>query len=190
MIEESKLAKSIRKGEEKRVGFKVYVYAFQITNQLSLKARKWYNDSCTTMRGATQTRSFHSTLFQSTPKAGSNVISGTVGESKVVTSELVSIIRETNDAELLEKLLNVNDQSLDLLKKVPGSGKPILTLQSLDIAFKNASPKDGKLDGTPPPHIEATVVKILRKLVVWKVLKTPKIGKRRNLNRKKSEDPY
>ena len=32
MIEESKLAKSIRKGEEKRVGFKVYVYAFQITN--------------------------------------------------------------------------------------------------------------------------------------------------------------
>ena len=101
------------------------------------------------MRGATQTRSFHSTLFQSTPNAGSNVISGTVGESKVVTSELVYIIRETNDAELLEELLNVNDQLLDLLKKVPGSGRPILALQSLDIAFKNTSPKDGKLDGTP-----------------------------------------
>ena len=85
---------------------------------------------------------------QSTPKAGSNVISGTVGESKVVTSELASIIQETNDAELLEELLNVNDQLLDLLKKVPGSGRPILALQSLDIAFKNTSPKDGKLDGT------------------------------------------
>ena len=86
---------------------------------------------------------------QSTPKAGSNVISSTVGESKVLTSELASIIQETNDAERLEELLNVNDQLLNLLKKVPGSGKPVLTLQSLDVAFKNTSPKDGKLDGTP-----------------------------------------
>ena len=66
-----------------------------------------------------------------------------------MTSELASIIQETNDAERLEELLNVNDQLLNLLKKVPGSGKPILTLQSLDIAFKNTSSSDGKLDGTP-----------------------------------------
>lgn len=84
---------------------------------------------------------------QSTPKA---VVSRTVGESRVVTSELASIIQETNNAERLEELLNVNDQLLNLLKKVPGPGKPILTLQSLDIAFKNtSSSSDGKLDGTP-----------------------------------------
>jgi protein phosphatase 1 regulatory subunit 37 len=87
---------------------------------------------------------------QSTPKAGSNIISSTVGESRVLTSELASIIQETNDAECLEELLNVNDQLLNLLKKVPGSAKPILTLQSLDVAFKNtSSSSDGKLDGTP-----------------------------------------
>lgn len=86
---------------------------------------------------------------QATPKAGTNVISRTVGESRVVTSELASIIQETDDAERLEELLNVNDQLLNLLKKVPGPGKPILTLQSLDIAFKNTSSRDGKLDGTP-----------------------------------------
>jgi protein phosphatase 1 regulatory subunit 37 len=86
---------------------------------------------------------------QSTPKAGSNTVSRTVGESRILTSELASIIQETNDAERLEELLNVNDQLLNLLKKVPGSGKPILTLQKLDVAFKNTSASDGKLDGTP-----------------------------------------
>jgi protein phosphatase 1 regulatory subunit 37 len=88
---------------------------------------------------------------QSTPKAGSNAISSTVGESRVVTSELASIIQETNDTERLEELLNVNDQLLNLLKKVPGLGKPILTLQGLDVAFKKfpTSVGDGKLDGTP-----------------------------------------
>ena len=87
----------------------------------------------------------------STPKAGSNAISSTVGESRVVTSELASIIQETSDAERLEELLNVNDQLLNLLKKVPGSAKPILTLQGLDVAFKNirTSSNDGKLDATP-----------------------------------------
>ena len=87
---------------------------------------------------------------QSTPKSGSNIISSTVGESRALTSELASIIQETNDAERLEELLNVNDQLLNLLKKVPGSGKPIMTLPSLDVAFKNTSSNsDGKLDGTP-----------------------------------------
>jgi protein phosphatase 1 regulatory subunit 37 len=66
-----------------------------------------------------------------------------------LTSELASIIQETNDAERLEELLNVNDQLLNLSKKVPGSGKPILTLQSVDVALKNTSDSDGKLDGTP-----------------------------------------
>ena len=40
MIEESELARSIRKGEEKRVCFNVYVHSFQITYPLSLIARK------------------------------------------------------------------------------------------------------------------------------------------------------
>ena len=69
------------------------------------------------MCGTTQTRSFHSILSPSTPKAGSNIISSTVGENRGLTSELASIIQETNDAERLEELLNVN-----LLKEVPGRG--------------------------------------------------------------------
>ena len=71
-----------------------------------------------------------------------------------MTSELASIIQETNDAERLEELLNVNDQLLNLLKKVPGREKPVLTLQSLGVAFNKLPPSsgddsDGKLDGTP-----------------------------------------
>ena len=69
-----------------------------------------------------------------------------------MTSELASIIQETNDAERLEELLNVNDQLLNLLKKFPVLGKPILTLQGLDVPLKNiriTSVSDGKLDGTP-----------------------------------------
>jgi protein phosphatase 1 regulatory subunit 37 len=92
------------------------------------------------------------TTPQSTPKAGSNAISSTVGESRVVTSELASMIQETNDTERLEELLNVNDQLLNLLKKVPRLGKPTLTLQGLDVASQNIIPTsviDGKLDGTP-----------------------------------------
>ena len=102
------------------------------------------------MCGTTQTRSFHPILSPSTPKAGSNIISSTVGENRGLTSELASIIQETNDAERLEELLNVNDQLLNLLKKVPGPGKPILTLQSLVVAFKNSFfCSDGKLNVTP-----------------------------------------
>ena len=94
------------------------------------------------------------TTPQSTPKAGSNAIGSIVGESRAVTSELASIIQETKDAERLEELLNVNDQLLNLLKKVPGKGKPILTLQGLNVAFNiiptsSGDDGDGKLDGTP-----------------------------------------
>ena len=61
MIEESELAKSIRKGEEKRVSSNIYVFrAFLIAYPFSLIARKRYIDPCTTMRGTTQARSFHS----------------------------------------------------------------------------------------------------------------------------------
>jgi protein phosphatase 1 regulatory subunit 37 len=93
--------------------------------------------------------SIQTTTPQSTPKAGLNAISSTVAKSRVVTSELASIIQETNDTERLEELLNVNDQLLNLLKKVPGLRKPIL---GLDVAFNNNNihvPIDGKLDGTP-----------------------------------------
>jgi len=66
---------------------------------------------------------------------------------------LASIIQETHEAERLEELLNVNDQLLNLLKKVPGGGKPILTLKGLGVAFNTASVSDddgdGKLDGVP-----------------------------------------
>jgi protein phosphatase 1 regulatory subunit 37 len=81
-------------------------------------------------------------------------MNGIVGESRAVTSELASIIQETNDMERLEELLNVNDQLLNLLKKVPGGSKPILTLKGLGVALNNVSVSsdddgDGKLDHAP-----------------------------------------
>ena len=97
--------------------------------------------------------SIQTTPSQSAPKVGPNAISGIVGKSRAVTSELASIIQDTNDAERLEELLNVNDQLLNLLKKVPGGNKPILTLKGLGVAFNHVSVSsddgDGKLDGTP-----------------------------------------
>ena len=104
------------------------------------------------LRCVDQLISIQTTSSQSTPKAGSNAISSIVGESRAVTTELASIIQETNDAERLEELLNVNDQLLNLLKKVPGGSKPVLSLKSLGIPLNNisvSSDDDGKLDGTP-----------------------------------------
>lgn len=71
-----------------------------------------------------------------------------------MTSELTTIIQETNDAERLEELLNVNDQLLNLLKKAPAGRKPTLTLQSLGVAFNSLLASsdddgDGKLDSVP-----------------------------------------
>ena len=91
---------------------------------------------------------------QSTPKAGPNAISSIVETSKAVTSELASIIQETNDAERLEELLNVNDQLLNLLSKVPRGSRPILALQGLGVSLNHISASsgrdgDGKLDSVP-----------------------------------------
>ncbi|KAF8804912.1 RNI-like protein [Phlegmacium glaucopus] len=137
MIEESELAKSIRKGEEKRLESDIMIRAQHCLDQLKTAL------------------SAQSTPSQSTPKAGSNAISGIVGKSKAVTSELATIIQETHEAERLEELLSVNDQLLNLLKKVPGGGKPILTLQGLGVTLNDTTVSsssddgDGKLDGVP-----------------------------------------
>ena len=64
-----------------------------------------------------------------------------IGKSKLVTRELATIIQETNDVERLEELLTVNDQLLNLLRKVPGGGKPTLTLQGLGLTLNNTQLK-------------------------------------------------
>lgn len=95
--------------------------------------------------------SIQTTPSQSSPKVGPKAINSIVVKSRAVTSELASIIQETNDAEHLEELLNVNDQLLNLLKKVPGGKKPILSLKGLGVTLNNisVSSDDRKLDGIP-----------------------------------------
>ena len=88
------------------------------------------------LKGALSTQS---TPSQSAPKV--NAINGIVGKSKLVTRELATIIQETNDVERLEELLTVNDQLLNLLRKVPGGGKPTLTLQGLGLTLNNTQLK-------------------------------------------------
>jgi protein phosphatase 1 regulatory subunit 37 len=105
MIEESELAKSIRKGEERMLESDIMSRALRCVDQLS---------------------SIQTTPSHSTPKVGPNAINSMVGASRAVTSELASIIQESNDAEYLEELLNVNDQLLNLLKKVPACPQQFL----------------------------------------------------------------
>ena len=145
------LAKSIRKCEEKRVrSLCLYLLSSQIQIAYPLSLIAILIRALRCVEQLKHVLSIQSSPHLPTPKAGSNIISSTVGESRSLTSELASIIQETNDAERLEKLLNVNDQLLNLLKKVPGPGKPILTLQSLVVAFKNSFfCSDGKLNVTP-----------------------------------------
>lgn len=102
------------------------------------------------LRRVDQLSSIQTTPPHSTPRAGPNAVNSIIGKDRAVTSELVSVIQETNDTEYLEELLNVNYQLLNLLKEAPRGNKPILSFKGLGVASVSSDDEsDGKLDGTP-----------------------------------------
>jgi protein phosphatase 1 regulatory subunit 37 len=156
MIEESELAKSIRLGEEKKVGsFSTKQRCDNndhglpvVQNETDIVVRAWayvtqLDDIVASESGKPS----------NTGKKGSESFPELISKSKAVASELAVVIQETEDPSRLEELLGINDKLLSLLKKVPGSGKPNLKLQGLGLGFggsQNSSEDgDGRLDGLP-----------------------------------------
>ncbi|KAF8154473.1 hypothetical protein B0H34DRAFT_660189 [Crassisporium funariophilum] len=139
MIEESELAKSIRLDEEKKNESDVVIRARSCAKQLT--------DALAAQQASSP----------STPKS-ENVLGGIVGKTRVIASELGTIIQDTDDPARLEELLDINDELLSLLKKVPGGTKPSLTLKGLGLNFNGSQGSDddgdGMLDGLP--HINGS----------------------------------
>ncbi|PPQ96897.1 hypothetical protein CVT26_005882 [Gymnopilus dilepis] len=136
MIEESELAKSIKLKEGKKNESDIVGRALACITQLS---------------GILTPNTTQSPQMSKTGKSGASSLSEMVSKAKSVASELATMIQETEDPSRLEELLGINDQLLSLLKKVPGSGKPPLTLQGLGLSLNKVRSEsgDGMLDGLP-----------------------------------------
>ncbi|TFK36219.1 hypothetical protein BDQ12DRAFT_687045 [Crucibulum laeve] len=125
MIEDSELAKSIRLDEEKKIESDVVVRAHACVSQL------------------TSIVSPSSQTSPSTPNP--ETVAEVSAKARGVVTELTTVIQETEDPVRLEELLEINDRLMSMLKKVPGGGKPTLTLKGLD-PFDESSPK---VSGSP-----------------------------------------
>ncbi|CAA7270344.1 unnamed protein product [Cyclocybe aegerita] len=129
MIEDSELAKSIRLDEEKKIETDVVIRARSYLTQLN------------------------EIIDANPPSKPSKSTNDVVAKVKAVVSELAIVIQETEDPTRLEELLGINDQLLSLLKKVPVSTRPSLTLHGLGLSLDNSSQSsddgDGRLDGFP-----------------------------------------
>ncbi|KAJ3514463.1 hypothetical protein NLJ89_g2371 [Agrocybe chaxingu] len=129
MIEDSELAKSIRLDEEKKIETDVVIRARSYLTQLN------------------------EIIDSKPPSKPSKSTNDVVAKVKSVVSELAIVIQETEDPTRLEELLGINDQLLSLLKKVPFSTRPNLTLHGLGLSLDNSSQSsddgDGRLDGFP-----------------------------------------
>jgi protein phosphatase 1 regulatory subunit 37 len=91
-----------------------------------------------------------------------------IARSQAVVGELAIAIQATDDPVLLEEQLEVNDQLLGLLKKVPTGAKPQLTLQGLGLHLNGSSTSslnsqqepsnttNGHLNGERVPSSEET----------------------------------
>ncbi|KAK7051764.1 hypothetical protein R3P38DRAFT_3343862 [Favolaschia claudopus] len=111
MIEESELAKSIRKDEEKRLETDIVVRANGCIVMLE------------TMLAAPGTPPISSVSVPSPHEA--------LRQAKELIRELGDVIQATDDPERMEALLDVNDTLTALVGRVPPPGKPALTLQGL-----------------------------------------------------------
>jgi protein phosphatase 1 regulatory subunit 37 len=72
--------------------------------------------------------------------------------TRSIIGELATAIQETEDPVRLEELLEINDQLLGLLKKLPAAGKaskPILSLSGLGLSLNGGTPgKNGIVNGS------------------------------------------
>jgi protein phosphatase 1 regulatory subunit 37 len=153
MIEESELAKSIRLDEEKRVGssptllINAYVdFVVQIETDIVVRGRA-------TVTELTQVVSSAKLLKPPSGSADDSMAADIAANARAVVAELATAIQETDDPVRLEELLEINDQLLGLLKKVPAAGgkasRPILSLRGLGLNIPgDAAPANGFANGS------------------------------------------
>jgi protein phosphatase 1 regulatory subunit 37 len=147
MIEESKLAKSIRLDEEKKVSSTSSTslcdaHAISKTETDIVVRARLYVTQLTAI-----------TDPQPPVTTPQPPVQDVVSKARSMVRELASVIQETEDPIRLEELLGINDQLLTMLKKVPIKLKETLKLHGLGLSVDNGSnttiEADGKLDGYP-----------------------------------------
>ncbi|KAG6917154.1 hypothetical protein DXG01_003667 [Tephrocybe rancida] len=140
MIEESELAKSIRLGEEQKpetdVGARARECLIQLTELLQ--------------QSSTPTKA--KTPFSPLTRRP-DAVAELSKDARTLVAELAVAIQSTEDAALMEELLDVNDQLTTLLRDLPAPVRPVLTLHGLGLQFNGM---DSNAAGqTPNGHAEA-----------------------------------
>ncbi|KAF5339788.1 hypothetical protein D9611_009036 [Ephemerocybe angulata] len=121
MIEESELAKSIRLDEEKKFESDVLVRGRASVTELTQLVS-----------------SLETSKAESTPPPRSDEeLDQLALDTRSIVGELATAIQETEDPSRLEELLEINDQLLGLLKKLPSGprNRPNLTLKGLGLSL-------------------------------------------------------
>ncbi|KAJ3516030.1 hypothetical protein NMY22_g14302 [Coprinellus aureogranulatus] len=144
MIEESELAKSIRLDEEKRIETDILVRGRAMVTELG------------------QVVGSSKLLKPPSGSADDNIATDIATSTRAIVAELATAIQETDDPVRLEELLEINDQLLGLLKKLPTTGgkagKPTLSLRGLGLNLNGDSATNGHASagsphiGTPNPE--------------------------------------
>ena len=142
MIEESELAKSIRLDEEKRVSYPaiptegIKFTRVQIESDILVRGR-----ACVTE--LTQVVGSARLLKPPSGASEDSMATDIAASTRGIIGELATAIQETEDPVRLEELLEINDQLLGLLKKLPTAGKtskPILSLSGLGVSLNGGTP--------------------------------------------------
>ncbi|KAG6828374.1 hypothetical protein H0H92_008216 [Tricholoma furcatifolium] len=161
MIEESELAKSIKLDEEKQAEANVAVRARECVVRLTELLHASANTTPTAAGKSTDSTTPTTTpkpksappplsLSISTPRTGGD-LAETSRVARTVVKELTAVIQGTEDAALMEELLDLNDQLMALLDEVPVG----LGMGSVDLASGNLEQENGSNgSGSPSPARE------------------------------------
>ncbi|KAG5726140.1 Leucine-rich repeat-containing protein 68 [Termitomyces sp. T112] len=143
MIEESELAKSIsiRLGEK------------DLEVDIAVRARECL-DKLTEALQPSSTPTKAKPPF-SALTSQPNVIAELSKDARTIVAELATVIQNTQDAALMQELLNVNDQLNALLRDLPAPARPVLTLHGLGIQYNSLDPdsKNGNGGGMQNGHV-------------------------------------
>ncbi|KNZ78735.1 Leucine-rich repeat-containing protein 68 [Termitomyces sp. J132] len=143
MIEESELAKSIsiRLGEK------------DPEVDIAVRARECLNKLTEALQPSSTPTKAKPPFSALTSQP--NVIAELSKDARTIVAELATVIQSTQDAALMQELLNVNDQLNALLRDLPAPARPVLTLHGLGIQYNSLDPdsKNGNGGGMQNGHV-------------------------------------
>ncbi|PFH46913.1 hypothetical protein AMATHDRAFT_50684 [Amanita thiersii Skay4041] len=134
MIQESSLARTIRKTEEKQAEHDVVIRARICITQLS---------EALNVPSQAQDGMGSSSPDSSGSSASDDSAVEVAKKARLIASELTAMIQETESVVKMEELLRINDQLLSLLAKAPIPVKPALTLQGLGLSMNGSGSSAG-----------------------------------------------